>query len=348
MISLFYIAYLVSVSSLPINLLPKRNANQSLVGLRVTTTQCDPGALFCYWLSSDNIKSGDIRTSGICGSNAVVAMPKTAAEQSDINQILNDNDNRQTWNGKYAWLGGKYNNEQGCWEWFDGTPVTSEQANWDTNEPGTSGDGSGDPPPLSYQPFLGLVRKAGSNQGKWHDFHGQDQGNGGKESTVGQVAVCQQELSYWVTSGAIATNGVTSSTVPDSVCGDNGVLAMPKTVAEQDRVCDLLDGGLGAPISGLAWGGAYLWLGGHYNGNRWEWNDGTPVTMPVSSTEKRNWDTNEPGTVAAYTASDPLAYQPLLGIKRENGKFHDFHGQDQGSDGQESSVGFLALCQGYL
>jgi len=329
MISLFYIAYLVSVSSLPINLLPKRNANQSLVGLRVTTTLL-PG----YWMTSDNIESGDIKNSGICGSNGEVAMPKTAAEQAEINAILNDDNNRQTWNGKYAWLGGELVN--GCWTWFDGEAITDEQTNWDTNEPGTTGDGSGNPPPQSYQPYLGLVRKAGSNKGKWHDFHGQDQGTGGQESTTGQVAVCQQTLEYWVTSSAVPTNG--AAELSDSVCGSRGVLAMLKTDEEQELVGGLLDGF--ATISGLAWDGAYLWLGGHYNGNSWEWNDGTPVN-------DGNWDTNEPGTIGAYDPADPLAYQPLLGIKRANGKFHDFHGQDQGNDGQESSVGFLALCQGY-
>jgi len=340
MISLFYIAYLVSVSSLPINLLPKRNANQSLVGLRVTTSLL-PG----YFMTMDNIKSGDIRNSGICGSHAVVAMPKTAAEQDAINDILNDNNNRQTWNGKYAWLGGEWNDDLGCWQWFDNTPITSEQTNWDANEPGSSNDASTG---RSYQPFLGLVRKAGSSQGKWHDFHGQDQGSNGQEESTGQVAVCQQTLEYYVTAAAVPTNG--ASQLSDDVCSFNGVrgeLAMPKTAAEQDLVRSLFNDGLGAPISGLAWGGSYLWLGGHYNGNRWEWNDGTPVTMPVSSTEKKNWDTNEPGTIGAYDASNPLAYQPLLGIKRSNGKFHDFHGQDQGSNGKESSVGFLALCKGY-
>jgi len=335
MISLFYIAYLVSVSSLPIKLLPQRNANQSLVGLRVTTSLL-PG----YWMTG-NIPSGDIENDGICGSFGVVAMPKTAAESDAIETILNDDSNRQTWNGKYAWLGGKlvFVDGVGCWTWFDGEPIT--WTNWDGGEPGTTGDGSGDPVPKSFQPFLGLVRKAGENQGKWHDFHGQDQSSNGAEETTGQVAVCQQTLEYYVTA-AVPTNG--ADQLSDDVCtfnGKRGELAMPKTAAEQDLVRSLFNSGLGAPtISGLAWGGTYLWLGGHYNGNSWEWNDGTPV-------DDGNWDTNEPGTIGAYDASDPLAYQPLLGIKRANGKFHDFHGQDQGDDGKESSVGFLALCKGY-
>merc|ERR1711994_312164 len=69
----------------------------------------------------------------------------------------------------------------------------------DTNEPGSSGS----PGSLSYQPFLGLVRKKGdSHFGKWHDFHGQDQGTNGREASVGQLAVCQSRPKYWLT-GAI-------------------------------------------------------------------------------------------------------------------------------------------------
>merc|ERR1719412_336499 len=238
MIFLFYIAYLVSVSSLPIRLLPERNVNQSLVGLG---TQ---GALPNYWLTGDNIQSGDLLTHqhDICNHATFgvgkLAMPKTAAEIAAITTMLKaitDSGapavNTQTWGGKFAWLGGYKDDGTGnTFHWLDGGDVTA--TNWDTNEPGTTG-GSGT---LSYQPFMGLVRKAGGNQGKWHDFHGQDQGSNGKEASVGQPAVCQSfPLQYWVSDGGVGThykrnNYEANNLFPNSeICGEGGQLAMPKT-----------------------------------------------------------------------------------------------------------------------
>lgn len=352
---LFYITYLVSVSSLPIRLLPERNVDQSLVGLGTYTV-----TLPTYWLTGDNIQSGDLlqHEDDICGANGKLAMPKTAAEIAAITAMLKaitDSGapavNTQTWGGRYAWLGGYKDDGSGnTFGWLDGGDVTA--TNWDTNEPGTTGDGSGDPPPQSYQPFMGLVREAGASQGKWHDFHGQDQGLGGQEETVGQPAVCQSfPIQYWVSDGGVPTlysaddDWQSNNLFPNTdICGEGGELAMPKTSAEQTRVSEVLPS-LPTDTS-TAWNGNYVWLGGFYYGSTdgWTWLDGTPV-FDDSDCDCENWDTNEPGTSGDDESS--LSYQPFLGMKRSNAKFHDFHGKDQGSGGKESSVGQLALCQGH-
>jgi len=336
MISLFYIAFLVSVSSLPIKLLPKRNVNQTFVGLKDFT--------YDYWLSANNVKSGDLEKDNFCG-DGTLAMPKTPGAIAAINTMLETaaTGNTDTWNGRYAWLGAKKWSDSNTWSWLDGTPIGN--TDWDTNEPGSSGS----PGSLSYQPFLGLVRKKGdSHFGKWHDFHGQDQGTNGREASVGQLAVCQSRPKYWLT-GAIKSTDLGHGDA--NVCGDDGELAMPKTKAEQDRVCTFLQG-LPKDTS-TAWGGNYVWLGGyrHEGANqKWRWSDGGPTSgTPIPLTDKlnlmnhSNWDTNEPGHSEGGTSFGSV--QRFFGVKRDNGKWHDFHGQDQGNSGREASVGFLALCQ---
>merc|ERR1712228_528140 len=207
--------------------------------------------------------------------------------------------------------------------------------NWDVNEPGTSTSCNTDPCPLSYQRYMGVVRKNVNGQGKFHDFHGRDQNNNGQEATVGQPALCQEKPHYWVTAAGIPSDDVRPPAQTD-VCGEGNSLAMPKTSAEQERVRDVISSLPSGP-SGLAWGGSYVWLGG-WQGH---WNDGTEVNA--------NWDVNEPGTSGSCNEGEscPLSYQPFFGMKRSNGKFHDFHGQDQSDEGKEASVGQLALCQGY-
>lgn len=335
MISLFYIAYLVSVTSLPIKLLPERKVNQSLVGLRSSLAGVS-ARLPHYWLSGTNVRSVDLETTTVCGDDGMLAMPKTAAEIGAITAMLSNADNAvsfgghdDTWNGKFAWLGGKKDNgDTATFRWLDGTVVSVE--NWDVNEPGTSGSGGS----LAYQPFLGLVRKHTlSNVGKWHDFHGQDQGSNGQEASTGQPVVCQERYHYWVSTAGVTSNALRP--VSTDICV-GGAMAMPKTSAEQSRVLSAL--AQLPTVGGLAWSGTYLWLGGYMENGVWAWNDGTAV-------ENGNWDTNEPGT--SGTDQSSMNYQPYLGLKRANGKFHDFHGQDQGADGKEASVGQLALCQGY-
>jgi len=333
MISLFYIAFLVSVSSLPIKLLPKRNVNQSFVGLKT----------FTYWLSENNVKSGDLENDNFCGVGTL-AMPKTPGAMAAINAMLaaTDGGHTQTWNGKYAWLGAKKWSDSNTWSWLDGTSIGN--SDWDANEPGSSGTAGS----MSYQPFLGLVRKAGSNQGKWHDFHGQDQGDNGKEASVGQLAVCQSRPQYRLTDTAIKSTEMGHG--DGDVCGNDEELAMPKTQAEQDRVCTFLQSS--AKDTSTAWGGNYVWLGGYRHegtNQKWRWSDGgptsgTPIPLPgqVSLMNHSNWDANEPGHDEGGTGN---GVQRFFGVKRDNGKWHDFHGNDQGSGGQEASVGFLALCQ---
>merc|ERR1712038_1628682 len=79
-------------------------------------------------------------------------------------------------------------------------------------------------------------------------------------------------------------------------------------------------------------------------------SDGGPTSgTPIPLTDKlnlmnhSNWDTNEPGHSEGGTSFGSV--QRFFGVKRDNGKWHDFHGQDQGNSGREASVGFLALCQ---
>lgn len=348
MISLFYIAFLVSVTSLPIRLLPKRNVNQSLVSLRSSAAikkRCPH-----YWLTGNNIPSGQLFRSNHCG-DGMLAMPKTSFEWECITTMLGAQDsaeyvlNTETWNGKYAWLGGEKDDaDNQDFKWLDGTPVQMPhddnmggviRNNWDVNEPGTSTSCNTDPCPLSYQRYMGVVRKNVNGQGKFHDFHGRDQNNNGQEATVGQPALCQEKPHYWVTAAGIPSNDV-KPPAQTNVCGEGNSLAMPKTSAEQERVRDVISSLPSGP-SGLAWGGSYVWLGG-WQGH---WNDGTEVNA--------NWDVNEPGTSGSCNEGEscPLSYQPFFGMKRSNGKFHDFHGQDQSDQGKEASVGQLALCQGY-
>jgi len=340
MISLFYIAFLVSVSSLPIKLLPKRNVNQSFVGLKT----------FDYWLSANNVKSGDLENDDFCG-DGMLAMPKTNAAIAAITAMLESTApelNTQTWNGKYAWLGAKKWSDANAWSWLDGTPV--QVHNWDTNEPGSSGSSGS----LSYQPFLGLVREHG-NIGKWHDFHGQDQGDNGKEASVGQVAVCQSRPQYWLTDNNVPSTALGMGD-EDDLCGwPNGELAKPKSKKEQERVfAALCPGGSLDWDDSSAWGGNYVWLGGYRPegvNQKWRWSDaggdgtrGTPIAMSGSALlNYSRWDTNEPGHSEGGTAFGQI--QRFFGVKRANGKWHDFHGQDQGNSGKEATVGFRALCQ---
>lgn len=343
MISLFYIAYLVSVTSLPIKLLPERKVNQSLVGLRSSLAGVS-GRLPHYWLSGSNVRSVDLETTTVCGDDGMPAMPKNAAEIDAITAMLANAENAatfgghdDTWNGKFAWLGGKkVDGDTATFKWFDKTVVSVE--NWDKSdpdhlEPGTSGSSGS----LAYQPFMGLVRKHSlSNVGKWHDFHGQDQGSNGQEASTGQPVVCQERYHYWVSTAGVTSNALRP--VSTDICV-GGEMAMPKLEKEQERLQDVILAKL-PTVGGLAWSGTYLWLGGYMENDVWAWNDGTPV-------ETGNWDTNEPGTSASGTDQSSMNYQPYLGLKRANGKFHDFHGQDQGVDGKEATVGQLALCQGY-
>lgn len=336
MLSLFYIAFLVSVSSLPIKLLPKRNVNQSFVGLKTFT--------YDYWLSANNVKSGDLEKDNFCG-DGTLAMAKTPSAIAAITNMLQTaaTGHRETWNGRFAWLGAKKWADSNTWSWLDGTPIGNY--NWDTrSEPGSSGTAGS----LSYQPFLGLIRE-GDHLGEWHDFHGQDQstkGNNGNEASVGQLAVCQSRPQYWLTGAKKSTEMGHGDA---SVCTD-GELAMPKTKVEQDRVCTYLQS-LPKDTS-TAWGGNYVWLGGYrpQGANQiWRWSDGGPTSgTPIPLTDKSNlmnhsnWDTNEPGHNEGGSGN---SVQRFFGVKRDNGLWHDFHGNDQGNSGKEASVGFLALCQ---
>merc|ERR1712083_87366 len=81
--------------------------------------------------------------------------------------------------------------------------------------------------------------------------------------------------------------------------------------------------------------GNYLWLGGAWdqNSESWCWNDASPVGLP--DTGETNWDNNQ-----GKPGHGPD--EPYFGLKRSNGKWHDFHGK-----WSERNPGMIALCQGY-
>lgn len=122
-------------------------------------------------------------------------------------------------------------------------------------------------------------------------------------------------------------------------CGSGCTLAMPRTSLERDAISALFPDATTA--ANQAWGGTYVWLGGHWNYSQeeWYWNDGTQISQ-------KNWDTNEPGHDESLDKnSGSNAEQPFLGLKRSNGKWHDFHGNDQGSNGQEETQGQQGVCE---
>jgi len=105
-------------------------------------------------------------------------------------------------------------------------------------------------------------------------------------------------------------------------------MAMPKTEDDWEDAHDLAK----LLPSGGAWGGSFLWLGGGCDSSsNWVWFDGDAIADDNGAND--HWDTNEPGT----STSNP---QPYFGMKRENGLWHDFHG-----NGPESDPGQYALCQ---
>jgi len=258
-----------------------------------------------YWAVGP-IASTDVSDDS-CGSDGILARPKTHAEQQVVEHILPKLPSGGAHSGSYYWLGGKFDLSSSSWKWNDGSPVGlpgTGETNWDDGE-GQIGNGAG-------EPYLGLKRASG----RWHDFHGQN-----VEINPGQIALCEGFTKYWVV-GPIA-----STELSVNPCGSHGVLAMPKTHAEQDMVEQILP----SLPSGGAHSGNYVWLGGYWDGDSWKWNDDTPVGLP--DTGETNWDTNQ-----GQPGHGPT--EPHLGLKRSNGRWHDFHGQNV-----EINPGMIALCQ---
>jgi len=127
---------------------------------------------------------------------------------------------------------------------------------------------------------------------------------------------------------------------------------MPKTALERRWVhgwAGLTD----LVVPNQAWGARYLWLGGHYDytANFWKWNDGTK--MPLETGNAWNcptcWDTEPDQPQHVNDDKDEFAQQDFLGFLRWNGKWHDFHGKDQGlvegERGDELSLGQQGICE---
>jgi len=260
-----------------------------------------------YWAVGP-IDSRDVSDDS-CGPAGILAMPKTHAEQQNVLAILPSLPRGGAHSGNYVWLGGAWDQNTESWCWNDGSQIglpDTGETNWDNNQ-GKPGHGPN-------EPYFGLKR----SNGKWHDFHGK-----WSERNPGMIALCQGFTEYWAV-GPLASNEAS-----DDSCGPAGILAMPKTRAEQENVLAILP----SLPSGGAHSGNYVWLGGYWDGDSssWKWNDGSSVGLP--DTGETNWDNNQgkPGHAP---------HEPHLGLKRSNGKWHDFHGNNV-----EINPGMIALCQ---
>lgn len=258
-----------------------------------------------------------------CGSNNRLAMPKTEAQQRQLQQAiadaLADHDMSSTWPQNTIWIGASWNPVSKRWEWDDGTTIG--EVRWASGQPSSSAN-------QTHEPFLCMVADGHVHDSDPPYSFGVMCEKGTLSSTRSRPIstttpqppppAAAKRLSPSASDGNLRFSytflGFATAQEARSKCAQSGHhLAMPKTELEQSDLSDAVDKLFKSGEMSGKWPNNTLWLGGRWNSatNRWEWDDSTEITHAP-------WAPGQP------SAAQQQEKEPWLCMQMQSGgKVHD-------------------------